>query len=520
MLRECSKELSKPLHQIFRNSINTADVPNDLKDAIITPIPKGGLKSDPKNYRPINLLSHLLKVLEKLICCKIVSFLEDNNKMNVNQHGFRKLHSCLSQLIEHYDNIIEAVSSGKNMDVIYLDFSKAFDVVDHNILIRKIKSLGICGKIGRWIYNFITDRNQSVSVNKHLSRSEPVRSGVPQGSCLGPILFLIFISDIDKNTGGSTVSSFADDTKVSQVINLVQDCNDLQLSLNQIYNWSNTNNMNFNELKFQGLRYGSDNEVTKDFKYITPNGKEIPFEKSAKDLGIIMSNNLMFKDHIESLATRCRGLSAWILRTFTTRAEAPMLTLFKSLIQPRMDYCSQLWAPHHNKDWTVLEAIQRRYTSKINGVKDLDYWSRLKCLHLYSTERRTERYRIIYLWKIIEGYAPNLKLNKITTKCSDRRGRFCVLPRLKRECTAKTTTIRENSFAVHAAKLFNELPKEIRNMSSVTIETFKRHLDKTLASIPDQPSVPGYAGQRSAATNSLLDQIQHYRGGTYGAGLG
>ena len=112
LLRECSKELSKPLYQIFRNSINTADIPNDLKDAIITPIPKGGLKSDPKNYRPINLLSHLLKVLEKLICCKIVSFLEDNNKMNVNQHGFRKLHSCLSQLIEHYDNIIEAVSSG------------------------------------------------------------------------------------------------------------------------------------------------------------------------------------------------------------------------------------------------------------------------------------------------------------------------------------------------------------------------------------------------------------------------
>ena len=171
LLRECCHEISNPLYIIFRNSIDTGEVPNELKDAIITPIPKGGLKSDPKNYRPINLISQLLKTLEKVLCVQIVSFLEIHNKMNRNQHGFRKLRSCLSQLIEHYDNVIEAVSQGNNIDVIYLDYSKAFDVVDHHILLRKLKSSGITGKIGFWISNLISNRKQTVAVNHGVYQS-------------------------------------------------------------------------------------------------------------------------------------------------------------------------------------------------------------------------------------------------------------------------------------------------------------------------------------------------------------
>ena len=233
-----------------------------------------------------------------------------------------------------------------------------------------------------------------------------------------------------------------------------------------------------------------------------------------------MTNNLLFRNHIETVASRCRGLSAWILRTFVTREKTPMLKLFNSLVLPRIDYCSQLWAPHHNQDWAALEAIQRRFTSQIAEVKHKDYQSRLKDLRLYSSQRRTERYQLIYLWKILEGYAPNLTANTVTTKFSERRGRYCVIPKLKNSCcSSKTSTIRENTFAIHAPSVFNVLPKKLRNITGVTVETFKHHLDKFLSDIPDQPSVSGYAGQRAAATNSIMQQIQHIGGGTNGADL-
>ena len=520
LLKECSEQLSKPLHIIYRNSLDSGEVPNLLKDAIVIPIHKGGLKSDVKNYRPVSLISQILKILEKVLCVKIVTHLEDNNILNKNQHGFRKFRSCLSQLIEHYDNIIEAVSAGNNVDVIYLDYSKAFDVVDHHILLRKLKDSGITGKIGTWISNFISDRKQTVTVNQKQSRSETVTSGVPQGSVLGPILFLIMISDIDTDIIKSTVSSFADDTKVSHIVQLLQDCLDLQTSLDTIYEWSDTNNLKFNSLKFQALRYGHNNNTT-DFSYKTPAGKNIPNEDTVKDLGIHMSRNMKFHDHIETIASKCRSLSGWILRTFTTREAVPMLKLFNSLLLPRIDYCSQLWSPHLVGDWNKLEAIQRRFTSKISDLRDIDYWSRLKLLKQFSLQRRAERYKILYCWKIMESLAPNLSTNAIQVKYSERRGRSCVLPKLQNShlCSAKINTIRENSFSVQGPKLFNCLPKKIRNITGVRVETFKHHLDKLLTNIPDQPGVPGYAGSRAAATNSITDQIQISGVGRIAAGL-
>ena len=197
-----------------------------------------------------------------------------------------------------------------------------------------------------------------------------------------------------------------------------------------------------------------------------------------------------------------------------------MLKLFNSLVLPKMDYCSQMWAPHQNRDWSALEGIQRRFTSKINEVKLLDYWSRLQNLRLYSIERRFERYQVIYVWKILEGHAPNLRINKIKSKQSDRRGNSCILPTLKhKNCSAKVKSIRENSFSIHAPRLFNMMPKSIRDITGVKVDSFKLHLDRFLSKIPDQPSVTGYAGYRAAATNSLIHQIQRIGGGTAGADL-
>eukprot|EP00111_Clytia_hemisphaerica_P014640 TCONS_00043147-protein len=145
------------------------------------------------NYRPVALTSHVIKIFEKLLRAHIVKHMDENNLFNPNQHGFRSGRSCLSQILEQYDLILNILDKDANADVVYLDFSKAFDKVDHSIVLRKIKKLGIDGKLLQWLKSFLTERKQSVLVNGVTSESQQVISGVPQGSVLGPLIFLILI---------------------------------------------------------------------------------------------------------------------------------------------------------------------------------------------------------------------------------------------------------------------------------------------------------------------------------------
>ena len=206
LLKNCKETLSKPLYLIWRTSLDTGEIPTIFKRSVITPIYKGGDKTLPKNYRPVALTSHLVKIFEKVLRNALVSFIERNNLLNPNQHGFRAGRSCLSQLLQHYDRIVKYMEDGKNIDVVYLDFSKAFDKLDFDITLNKLRSIGITGKLLRWIQNFITGRYQTVCVEGHLSGQKSVISGVPQGSVLGPLLFLILLGDIDCGVNHCSVS--------------------------------------------------------------------------------------------------------------------------------------------------------------------------------------------------------------------------------------------------------------------------------------------------------------------------
>ena len=214
LLKQCKDALAKPLCMIWRKSLDTGNIPKLLKSAHVIPVHKGGSRGAPKNYRPIALTSHLIKVFEKVLRGNIVAFMEKYGLFNSSQHGFRFGRSCLSQLLSHYDRILELLETGGNVDVIYIDFAKAFDKVDFGITLNKLNALGISGKIGHWIYSFLTHRTQTILVNSARSKPSEVRSGVPQGSVLGPLLFLILIGDIDKNLAKSFLSSFDDDTRI------------------------------------------------------------------------------------------------------------------------------------------------------------------------------------------------------------------------------------------------------------------------------------------------------------------
>eukprot|EP00794_Sanderia_malayensis_P005009 gene5009-5667_t len=232
LLYQCRQTLAKPMCMIWRESMNTGTIPSLCKFASIIPIHKGKSKAEAKNCRPVALTSLLIKLFEKVVRKHIVSFMNENQLFNKLQHGFRSGRSCLSQLICHFDRITSVLEDGKFADLIYLDSAKAFD---KGIVLGKLKSLGINGRLGRWFQAFLFNRKQSVLVNGKKSHPSVVLSGVPQGSVLGPLIFPVPIGDIDEEVVNAFISSFADDTRAGNSYLSEVDAVNLQNDLRTIY---------------------------------------------------------------------------------------------------------------------------------------------------------------------------------------------------------------------------------------------------------------------------------------------
>ena len=506
-IKDCITELATPLKTIFNNSLKTGEIPKVFLQAHIIPTHKGGSKQLPENYRPISLTSLIAKIFERIIRKYILKFLDETNAIHQSQHGFRKQRSCLSQLLEHHDRIIDALESGGSYDVIYTDFAKAFDKCDFTILCRKLINLGISGNLGRWIYRFLSQRKFQVIVNDSLSDEEEVKSSVPQGTILAPLLFLIMINDIGKDIEECDIGTFADDTKLSKCIKTPEDSICLQKGLTTMFDWAEEGNMKFNGNKFLHIRHQVDCLNQCDAKYKTKDGLEIKKVPQTKDLGTIISSDLSFRPDRERAIQKARQKAGWALRTFKSRDQITIMTLYQSLVLPHIEYNSILTNPALKKEISQIERIQKSMTSRITSLKSKNYWERLKILDIYSLERRRERFIIIYTWRIIQNLAPNLPKNPISVYPDSRRGRLCRVPRPDHNASRKCQKLREESFAVKGPKLFNLLPASLRNLDSVKISTFKRCLDKYLKSIPDEPVIDDYAARNFENSNSLLHMI-------------
>ena len=353
VLRNCLN-FDVPLHFLFKKSIQTSNVPQDWRDANVTPLFKKGSRTSTTNYRPVSLTSQIVKVLERLVYDKILDTLIKNKSISCHQHGFQGKCSCVTQLLECIQDWTINFDCGIQTDIVYLDFAKAFDTVPHQRLLVKLKNCGIRGNALLWIRSFLSERRQRVMLRNGVSTWQNVRSGVPQGSILGPLLFLIYVNDMPENVM-STAKMFADDTKVYKGIKIIDDCKILQDDLNNLAAWSSKWLLNFNEQKCVVLK------IKMSILYMyTLNGHVLTQVSSQKDLGITISETLKPAEHIRNIIKRANQRTGLIRRCFTDLTKEKVFILYTSLIRPILEYASPAWNPHLIKDVSQLESTQRR----------------------------------------------------------------------------------------------------------------------------------------------------------------
>ena len=473
VLKEAKNEFIKPLTEIFNKSLQLGILPDDWKLANVTPIFKKGSKSLPSNYRPISLTSIVCKMLETLIRDKLVNHLEENKLLRDTQHGFRNKRSCLTNLLDFFYDVFNQYDDSKAVDIIYLDFQKAFDKVPHKRLLVKLKAHGIDGMVLRWIENWLCERKQRVVINGKSSNWTSVTSGVPQGSVLGPILFLVYINDIDEGLT-CIISKFADDTKIANTVYSNDQAKEMQANLDKLSNWAKTWQMRFNTDKCKVLHIGYRNEEASYFM----DGSQLKSTDRETDLGVTVTNNLKPSQQCSEVVKKANKLVGFIGRSIEYKSKATIITLYNSLVRPIMEYCVQAWCPYYRKDIDKLERVQRRVTKMIPSLRNKPYEERLKELDLFPLEHRRLRGDLIQVFKIIRGI-DNMDYSKYFSidNSNYTRGNGCKI-------IGKSFNSNEskNFFFNRIVNVWNGLPREVIECS--TVDTFKRHLDKYFASNP------------------------------------
>ena len=328
ILKTLAEEISPILEVIFQKSLDEGSLPSQWKTANVAPVYKKGDKSNPANYRPISLTCVLCKISEHIVSSAIVKHFTNNNILYQLQHGFREKRSCSTQLIMLINDIMTSTYNKQQVDLILLDFSKAFDKVSHEKLLLKMHTFGVRGQTLKWIKSFLDNRTQSVLLNGTSSEAIPVPSGVPQGSVLGPLLFLAYINDLPENVK-SKVRLFADDTAIYMSLTTVNQSATLQNDLNTLEIWEKKWDMEFNPSKCQVIHVTKKKETIPTKYYL--HGTLLESENSAKYLGVDISNNLSWEDHINRITKKANQTLGFLRRNIKVKSETLKINAYKML---------------------------------------------------------------------------------------------------------------------------------------------------------------------------------------------
>ena len=482
LLKLLAGELSFPLTIIFNASLRSGQLPALWLSSIIIPIFKKGSKFDPLNYRPISLTSSCCKVLERIIAAHLNKFLDEHCLISTEQFGFRAGCSTVDQLLLTYNDVTQMLDHRETIDLIFFDFQKAFDVVNHQILLQKLSCLGVCGNLLNWIQYFISNRSMYVRVQDTSSHLVPVLSGVPQGSVLGPIMFLIFINHIVSDLSCS-YKIFADDIKIylsgpvesyvsgSQISNI-------QHNINKLVNTGNSWGLRLNSGKCKVLRFSSRNSPlpTEGISPYTIDGEAINFTPSHLDLGVKIDHSLRFHSHIHNKTTLVNALMTNLLRCTLSREPQFMLPIFTSILRPQLEYASPLWNLNYIGDTKLLERVQRRWTREIRGLEREPYHQRLQQLNLFSVQGRLLRADLILIWKIFNGQSGIKPHQLFHIQDSVTRGHP-----LKIQHQYTRLDLRHRFFSIRVVNFWNNL--SIETVLAQTVESFKSGLVRDLGAV-------------------------------------
>jgi len=467
LLKELSLELSPALTHIFQASIQQGHVPTEWKNANIVPIFKKGSHSTPSNYRPVSLTSVCCKQLEHIIYSHIFSHLDHYNVLCNEQHGFRRNRSCETQLLSTVHDLAKNLNDGLQTDVMFLDFSKAFDKVDHNLLLYKLEHYGIRGQLLSWLADFLSERKQRVVVEGHYSNPAEVTSGVPQGSVLGPLLFLCFINDLPASVK-CTIKLYADDVLLYTTIRTVDDCHKLQADLNSLEQWAQRWNMVFNPSKCEFLRVCNKSNPIPMRYYIQ--GQQIKQATSAKYLGVTIDEHLTWNDHVKNVISKANSVKNFLQRNLKYCPIDIKTNCYNCMVKPVLEYASIIWSPYTQKNVDLVEAVQRRSArfifnkySQYSSVTEMLNKLRFKTL----ADRRNDL-KLTMLYKIVNELVDIDTRDILSPRPSthDTRGHYLRFLQLPTRINAY-----HHSFFPSTIRQWNITPEHIINAPS--IEHFK-----------------------------------------------
>ena len=474
-LKRISSAIIYPLLIIFNSSLQYNTIPSAWKKAIVIPVHKKGNRNLAHNYRPISLTSSLCRLFESVLSKKILSHLLQNDLISSQQFGFIPKRSSCSQLLSSLYQWINSISEKHTTDIIYTDIRKAFDSVSHPKLINTLQQYKLHPLVIDWIKNFLAGRTQQVALNSSLSSPVDVLSGVPQGSIIGPLLFIIYFNDVQESAAAlddtGNIMLFADDAKVFSTVPA-----SLQQCLNSLESWLQSRQLNLASEKCFLLKITKNRSITSSYDF-SINNHQLSSKPIAKDLGVYISQDLKWEYHVNYLSRIGSVISYQIRKSFKTKNIWTLIKLYTTYIRPKLEFNVPVWSPYLKKDILKIESVQRIFTKSAClrcNIPFTSYNDRLEKLGLKTLEYRRKVIDLIFLFKIISQQS-DLKFSDYfvlrNNPYSLRGSKLKIEPKTK----FKTNQF-QNCFFNRVPPIWNSLPDEITSATNINI--FKNKLNK------------------------------------------